>query len=357
MKFRAHNPKPLDYGELDPVERAAAEWVLRQAQGLTNPEEQAFRRWLAADARHARVYAEMNEASHLLDGLGASVRQTARRGNCEAARERPWFPWLASYGAGAIAVAVLALAVIVGWRAHVARSFAGSFATEIGAFRKIDLPDGSIVTLNTDTAVDVDYGAAERRVTLRRGEAYFAVAKNPARPFWVQAGQVAVRAVGTAFNVRLMPNSVNVLVTEGKVRVIQLPSTPAAVASAPTNPPDEAGPLLKVGQIAQVPIAPNHQPAIAAAVVSDLKPRAASSALAWREGRLEFSDAPLSEVVAEFNRYNQRKIVIADQALAERRFGGAFSGHNFEPFLEILQQSFGVVAEERGGETVVRLAR
>ena len=356
MSNRNHDPNPPPAGDPDEVERAAAEWVWRRVQGMAGDEQQAFRRWLDEDPRHARVFAEMEETSQLLDCLRVDApRRAGALAQVSDAPRRPlsFFPYLRA----ALAAAALVAVVFAGWRTltPAASTFVESAATPVGGLRKLDLPDGSLVLLNTNTAIKVSYRESERRVELLRGEAYFVVAKNPARPFWVQAGQVAVRAVGTAFNIRLMPTTVDVLVTEGKVRVVQLAAGDSS--ASPGAPPADLGPLLTVGQIAQVTLGANQEPALASTIITAIKPRAASSALAWREGRLEFSDVPLAEVVSEFNRYNQHKIVIDDPALAARRFGGAFSAHHIEPLLELLQQSFGVVAENRGDETVIRLAR
>lgn len=354
MSNRNRDPNPPPAGEPDGVERAAAEWVWRRVQGMAGDEQQAFRRWLDEDPRHARVFAEMQETSQLLDRLRVDAPHRAGARVSDAPRR---LQSLIPYLRAALAAAALVAVGFAGWRTltPVASTFVESAATQVGGLRKLDLPDGSVVLLNTNTAVRVSYRETERRIELLRGEAYFAVAKNPARPFWVQAGPVAVRAVGTAFNVRLMPTTVNVLVTEGKVQVVQLAAGDRP--ASPGAPPADLGPLLTVGQVAQVTLGANREPALASAIITAIKPRAASSALAWREGRLEFSDVPLAEVVSEFNRYNQHKIVIDDPALAARRFGGAFSAHHIEPLLELLQQSFGVVAENRGDETVIRLAR
>lgn len=352
MKPRNHDSTPPGFGEPNAVERTAAEWVLRRTQGMRGDEQRAFRRWLDEDPRHARVFAEMEETSRLLDRLRGEVPRRAGASPPAPARPAYFLPYLR----GALAAAAVLAVAFVGWRvlSPPASTFAESAATPVGGLRKLELPDGSVVWLNTSTTLQVAFSESERRVELLRGEAYFAVAKNPARPFWVQAGRVAIRAVGTAFNVRLLPTAVNVMVTEGQVRVAEVNG--ADRPGNPAPPPADLGPLLTVGHIAQVPLVADQAPA-AAMTITSIAPKAADNALAWREGRLDFSDTPLSEVVSEFNRYNQHKIVIADPGLAARRFGGAFSSHQIEPLLELLQQSFGVVAENRGDETVLHQAR
>ena len=333
------------------AERIAAEWVLRQEQGLTIEEEMQFAQWLQEDARHPALFAEMAKTAELLDGMKFQVAREpkvpapAARGS----RRR----WLA-------AVAGLAAAVAIGFavwpHAGPNRDYATVASTQLGEMKRLELPDGSVAMLNTNTAVEISYKTEERRVRLLSGEAYFTVAKNPHRPFIVQAGRIAVRAVGTAFDVRFRTEALSVLVTEGKVRVSGTTPPGAKEAGAPVSAP--AGePLLEKGHIARVAFDADRAPSPEGIIVTTMEERAIKSALAWQEGRLEFFETPLAEVVAEFNRYNRHKITIADPVLASRRFGGAFASHQIEPFLELLEQSFGVVAEDRGSETIIRLVK
>jgi transmembrane sensor len=223
-------------------------------------------------------------------------------------------------------------------------------ATDIGAMRKLNLPDGSSVQLNTDSAVVVRLTETERRVRLVRGEAHFQVAKNPARPFIVSAGAIAVRAVGTAFDVRLQPGAVEVLVTEGRVRVNHAANGASLLATAaPTS--DE--PLLVAGQRAVVPTPVTTG---ACATVVALDPAEIGQVTSWQSGRLEFVATPLASIVDEFNRYNRHKLVIADPGLAARRFGGSFSVGDHEELVRVLEAEFGVVAERGATATKLRLA-
>lgn len=344
-----HGPGRERAVPLTESERVAAEWVLRQAQGLTVEQERDLARWLAEDPRHGGLLAEMEATARLLDGMKF---------------QKPAPPAAGPAAAGGLtrrrflAAAGLAAAVAVGlvtWRSadREPAAYTLSAATGLGEFRRLDLPDGSRVLLNTSSAVEITYGEHARRVRLLSGQAFFEVAKNPARPFIVQAGKVAVRAVGTAFEVRLREATLDVLVTEGRVRVSgEVPADPSVPAGGV-----DLGPELGVGHRAQLALDADRASRSAAMVVSTVEPRALSAATAWQEGRLAFFDQPLADVVAEFNRYNRHKIVIADEVLAARRFGGGFASHEVEPFIELLEQSFGVVAEQRGAETVLRRGR
>ncbi|MBE7538147.1 MAG: FecR domain-containing protein [Opitutaceae bacterium] len=343
------------------IERAAAEWTLQLRAGLNDDQQQEFIEWLQRDDRHPAVFAEMDKTSRLLDQLRESpplatnvipfetsaipepVSQSRRRG-------------------GVIALSIAAACLMIAGGIFSLRpdrapqNYTASLATEIGATRTMQMPDGSVLRLNTDSLVEVAYTAAERRVNLKRGEAFFSVAKNPQRPFWVDVGAVSVRAVGTAFNVRYRPSSVEVLVKEGKVSLKQA----VAAKAAPTNTAAEeksdpvSAHLLVAGEQATVSLPANDTREAPIVRVATLPAERLESTLAWQEGRLEFSDTPLADVVTEFNRYNRSQIVIGDASLGAELFGGSFAPHGYDAFIEVLEQSFGIVAERQGDEILLR---
>lgn len=250
------------------------------------------------------------------------------------------------------AVAAIALVLSTLFRAppHAAE-------TAVGVVQKYDLPDGSVAQLNTNSAIDTAFTATERRVRVVRGQVFFTVAKDPARPFIVTAGGVAVRAVGTAFDVRQRDSTVEVLVTAGRVRVDDaslkrslLPSSSAPAANEP--------PLLVAGERAIVPL-PSRSSAInaARATVEKVPPAAAQRSLAWQENRLEFDSVPLAEIVEEFNRFNRHRLIIGDAVLAARRFTGTFRADSYDSLVRLLETSFDVTAVRRDTETVLQLRR
>jgi transmembrane sensor len=202
------------------------------------------------------------------------------------------------------------------------------------------LADGSQIELNGDAQVRVEYSPAIRRVTILRGEAHFAVAHDTARPFVVIAGEVAVRAVGTAFAVRLAPGDVNVLVTDGRVAVDRATADPIA---APVQP------LAFVSKGARVAVAPAdlapHAPA--PAVVEVTAPELAAQ-LAWRVPRLEFNDTPLRDAVALFNRHGTVRLALGAPALGELRVSGIVRADNTAALLQLLRSDYGVEAQPRG---------
>ncbi len=226
---------------------------------------------------------------------------------------------------------LLACAVIAAWY-FVPRG--PSYETAIGALQAVPLSDGSRITLNTDTQINVDLTQTERRVNLAQGEAYFEVAKDPSRPFVVNAGDKRVIAVGTQFSVRREGDDVRVFVTEGKVRV----ERSAYGASRPIM-------QLEAGSIAR---------ADSDGLLVQEKPIAeVEQLLSWRTGYLTFDRTPLADAVAEFNRYSRRKIVIEDPSVAAIRVGGNFRATNVDAFVRLIESDFPIAATQRGGQIIL----
>jgi transmembrane sensor len=203
------------------------------------------------------------------------------------------------------------------------------YATAIGGIASVPMTDGSRVTLNTDTQIRVDLTASERRIELKQGEAFFEVAKDPSRPFVVHVGGKRVTAVGTKFSVRRDNDDIEVVVTEGQVRVDE--GTGASGSATPEGPV-----FLTPGAVAHA--------STAGVLVRRETVSEAERQLSWRAGILMFRDQTLAEAVAEFNRYNQRKIVIEDPKLADLRIEGNFRATNVDAFVRLLESGFAVRA-------------
>jgi transmembrane sensor len=174
-------------------------------------------------------------------------------------------------------------------------------------------------------------------VHLLRGEAHFNVAPDPGRPFVVEAGHVEVRAVGTAFNVRLAAREVEVLVTEGLVQVRQ-EATPLATQ-------------LAAGQQLIIPARPTDlEPEVLVRVVA---PEVMREVLGWQRLRLNFADTALADVIAQFNRHNQVQIELADPELANLPVGGSFRPENVEAFVRLLVSDGAIRAERPDANRIV----
>lgn len=326
--------------ECDPIEAVAMEWLLERDEGFAPGRAAEFEAWRRLDARHAaavdrleRTWSRLEELAQpamkisLMPGPGSSPR-TSRR----------LLLW------PALAAAAAALVLAFGWWRAGAGSLHAQYATMPGAVQRISLPDGSVLTLNRESAADVDFSTGERRVRLGSGEAHFDVARDPARPFLVTAGGITVRAVGTAFNVRVAAAAVEVVVSSGQVRVTAPEHHPALPGPEPT-----VTPLLEKGD--RVVLA--RSGGETAPAVTRLDPEQLRSALAWQQERLTFADTPLREVVDQFNRRNVMQVRFGDDELGARLVGGTFVANNVEAFVSLLERGGDLTAERRGDREII----
>jgi transmembrane sensor len=332
-------PEPLEL-----VEATAATWLALRDGGMDESQTAAFIRWLDEDPRHALVFGELDRTWSRFGRL-EELRPAVAPMPVVRAPSRPRRPIVWSMAA---ALLVMGLGYTV-WQQVDQRAHRQVVATEIGAMRVMELPDGSTVHLNTDTQIHLRYAEIERRVELVRGEAHFTVKPDAARPFVVAAGAVQVRAVGTSFNVRRRADEVEVLVTSGRVVVEQEREGASKVAA-----PDVPAPMLGAGE--RVVLATKRVEFVAP-TVERIQPVEVERVMAWQERRLVFDGTPLREVVAEFNRYNQRQLVIDDPILAERLFGGTFRADNHEALVQLLEEAFEVEVVPLGNRTLLRRAR
>jgi transmembrane sensor len=329
------------------VETAAAEWLARRDRGMTAAEQDAYLQWLRASPAHGTVIVRLEKTWAALDQLSEWRPANSRQPNPDllAVPRRRFWRWPASLAAAAAIVFL-----VTWWHASPRSMPARSQAIIHPGPERLVLEDGSIVELNAGAKVDVRFSAEERRVELVRGEAHFTVAKNPARPFIVSANKFAVRAVGTAFNVSMDREAVSVLVTEGRVR-IDIPATVKATGAAEVRELSH----VAAGQHALLNVAATGSDLEGAGAsgllkLRDVTPAEIEQALSWQGLRLEFVDMALKDVVAEFNRYNQQKLVVRDPKASAILVGGSFRADNVETFVRLLESSFGVKSVQRGNE-------
>ncbi len=333
------------------IEDAAIAWLTERDDGFSPAREREFAQWLRADPRHAATVARLEQTLGLLGELPAFRTQL----NTAFDRAAPIVPFppitppvvvrptrrRPRVFAGIGLAAALALGSFLGW--HALRPPATiHYTTTVAGYERARLDDGSTLELNAASAARVQFTAAERRVELTNGEAHFAVAHDTARPFIVSAGGIAVRAVGTAFNVRYTAEgAVEVTVTEGKVSVGQ---------SGPASSSAESAPLVSAGQRI---VLPQHAPPPS---VEQVDPAALRAALAWQSRLADFAEAPLADVIARFNARSLVQLFLADPALADRRIGGTFALDEAEAFVRLLERD-GEIIGERRGETEIHLRR
>lgn len=328
------------------ADQAAAAWVVRMhSDQRTQNDDLAFQTWLEERPEHAETYASF---LRLWDGIaeldsGPLANQVLHRNLPTACAGIAKWTALRDRGVmyGAVAAAacmLLALAMVLIPRDKV-------YATGLGELRTFLLDDGSNVTLNADTRLEVNIDNAERRLVLDQGQAFFQVAKDAARPFRVFVGEAEVRAVGTEFEVRKFGTEAKVILQQGVVAIYQgqnrlsLQSAPAAswMALHPVA-------LLKPGQEARIvgmrPVAVNNVDV--------------GRAEAWREKPVSFENTSLSEAIAKINRYGSPQIVLSDPSLGELRLSGVFHVDRSESFIEAVTRALPLrVVVRRAGEVVL----
>jgi transmembrane sensor len=326
----------------DDAEREASEWVARmQADDVTDDDRTRFQAWMDAHPRNARAYAALCTTWDELTNSAPLVRavhfgQVMNAATTPPAPRRRW---------AIIAMAAGVAAVILGgaWDLYRQKPQPG-FQTAIGERAAVALPDGSSFDLNTNSRVRVEYSERARVILLERGEAFFKVAHDTRRPFWVHAGGSWVRAVGTAFNVYLRPTGPEVTVSEGTVNVVS--------ATSNELPPSDTVTVSAASVTAGEQVAVQGR----AEVIRELNSMQLARLLAWRSNSLYFQDEPLGNVAGELMRYTTLKIDISDGSLREMPIGGTFqaSPEGAEALLTSLHDGFGMtIRRDRPGHAYI----
>lgn len=318
---------------------AAVDWFLRREAGpLTAEEVIAFEAWLGQSPENERTYATLDlawsvageaEDHPVVNARGQALVKAVDRDR------RVRRTLLATLVAGVIGGAGL------GWQALTAPKplATQAFETAVGQQATVTLPDGSRVTLNTDTVVRTRADPGRRLVYLERGQAFFEVQEDRRHPFVVTAAGKTVTALGTAFDVRVDRGGLKVVLVEGKVRV-DTPKAAVAVAAGRAPPPAQATEMTAGSQL----VAPQGAEWRMSRADVD-------RATSWLRGQITFDDATLGEIVAELNRYSARKLVLSDERLAQVRLGGIYTPGDIAGFSRALR-AYGVaeVSESSDGE-------
>lgn len=304
-------PTPVETSEQ--IAHVASLWAVKP-RPLSPEDAAALSAWLAGDPRRHGALLRAEAGWHSLSraqALGPSARWQDKAATVFPLPSRRRLLTAAAAGGGLIAASFLAVFALRQDEA----------ITHMGEIRRLPMSDGSIATLNTDSRLRINMAESERRIELIEGEAWFKVAHNRQRPFIVSAGQSRIKAVGTAFSVKKHPDGVEVLVTEGTVQAWSVADDRETV-------------LLNAGERT---VLREHQP-----VKIVHAPDAIDSDLAWREGQIALNGKTLSQVAAEFNRYNRIQIVIEDEALGRERLIGRLSANDPEAFSGAVVEAFGV---------------
>ncbi|MGF7468339.1 FecR family protein [Alcaligenes phenolicus] len=293
---------------------AAAFWFARVRGGLMQEGDQTLlKQWREQDPRHAQAYQDM-EAMWSIAQATPDAAFKARLAQNTRPRAPQWGRRAFIAGLGSACAAIAGVAVLGPQRWLESEQYTQRYVSRKGERLEQTLPDGSLISLNTDSVVHVSFYQSERRVVLEKGEAFFQVRSEPDRPFNVDAGQAVIRVTGTRFNVRRETDTVDVAVDSGSVRVESGPWW----NSTNYNLVGEQGVRLGSGQQASV------------------RSRNMVQALAWRQGRAIFDAEPLEHIVAELNRYKEPGIVLHSPSLRGLRVTGVFDVNDPQAFLGVL---------------------
>ena len=335
--------EPFESDEL--LEEQAAVWLIECGEGFPPPRAASFAEWCKFDPRHAAAVARVEKSLALLDQMPAirvpleaslASNSKSKRSKLRSRTPGHLVPWRWTAG--------LAAALIFGvliWRlVPTTESSLENYAADTITAKRVGLSDGSVVDLNSNSQLQVRFLAEKRQLTLASGEAHFQVAHDAAHPFVVTAHGISVRAVGTAFNVRLDGEKVDVIVTEGRVTIERLQDASSSAAALL--------PILAAGERTQITAA-----FVSAPQIEKIAPEAVRTLLSWQDRMMTFTNTPLREMVARINRCNMTQLVLGDVELGDRKIGGVIDLSQVEAFVHLLEQDGDIVAERRSGEEIV----
>ena len=353
MISSGRQPDAAELPDLSNPESGAAHWDARlRSPDCTEAEHAAFAEWRDADPANRAAFERLQS---ILDQL----REARHRPELRSIRDfalgqaQPRRSWVLGRAA-----AIVALTCGIGLAGYgIERLTSGitffsngetagpqTFATAVGERSTVPLDDGSTVSLNTQSRITVEFDEFHRRVTLLAGQALFEVAKDPRRPFVVYAGNQRITATGTAFDVRLDADQVRVTLVEGRV----------AVDATTQNLKPSARSASSARASARTELEPGEQLVVSAgAVEPEVRHANVEHVTSWREGRVVFEDAPLSEAVAEINRYSTTQVLLTDAAMGNLRVNGLFRTGQVSSFVNALQEYFPIEARPAAEEKIL----
>ncbi len=332
--------------ERSSIATEAADWYARlRAENVTELDAVRFRAWIAGDPERRREFEQIDGLWENLSAIEKSpevLRERAAIARRRALSVKPPIapaPTRGRYKRRRNWAAAAAVLLVVGTLLVVQRQTTDRYVTTIGEQRSVPLADGSVVTLNTATEIRLHFSADRRGVELVSGQANFEVAKDASRPFVVTAGGSEVRAVGTQFDVYRTADKVTVTLIEGKVAVKEA-QVEGSASSAVIN--------LTAGEQLSYEVKTGAVQRASADI-----PRAS----AWRARKLDFNDTPLSDAIAEANRYSRVQIELNAPELQGARISGTFEAGRNDLFVEGLQTYFQLDVEHPADRRIVLTAR
>tara|TARA_R110002153_G_scaffold2340_6_gene11496 strand:+ start:2646 stop:3644 length:999 start_codon:yes stop_codon:yes gene_type:complete len=311
------------------MRQQAAKFVARLYSGeLSAQEEIQIYEWCEHSAAHQQEFDNMLSIWDSSSQLYQTPKATSKPIRAY------WFSGLAASVVGAV-ILVWFLAIPkqnTGPLYQASTHRPNHYQTTIGEISTVNLPDGSIVTLNTNSAITIDFTGSQRRVWLDKGEVYFDVAKDPNRVFSIDTGHKTIRVIGTKFNVRKSNETLKVSVSEGLVAVQS-----SAQPSSDQIEFDNAETLLPAGSIGAF--------TGTSEVVAKVTFQETLTEQQWRQGVFRFDNEPLAKVITEFNRYRLKKITLQNEKLGKLKISGVFKLKDGESILSAIEAALPVNVE------------
>lgn len=306
------------------VKSRAADWLERRVCENWGETDQAeLEAWLSQSPAHRVAYLRLESV------WSRTYRLAPLRGATHEGERRRILPRFTRIAASGLAVALVA----VGAALFLSAPKEQTYATGIGGHRIVMLADGSRIELNTNTVLRARIGDRSRAIWLDRGEAFFQVHHDAARPFTVLAGNRRVTDLGTQFLIRRDTARLEVAVMEGRVRFENGDNAQAHAA------------LLTPGDVA---VSDANSVSITRKPVQKL-----ANEIGWRHGVLVFEHATLASAAAEFNRYNRQKLVVLDPSVARMTIDGTFQTDKVDAFTDLAKEVLGLRVENRGDQAVI----
>lgn len=356
-----YSDKETKYHRDQMISQQATRWfMLLQSDACTSADINAHKKWLDQDIGHYRAYLELQEVWDLTAEFADESEITAARdqakklcvsSSIEKENDRSLvlensgakgMKSLIAYGSWrSLAIAASLVLVFVGIHsvnqgANTRTKGNGVYQTSVGEQLSVELNDGSMLELDTQTRVIVNFSKGERLIALEKGQARFEVAHDKIRPFVVAAGSGTITALGTAFIVRKGGGAVTVSLIEGSVAVEQ----ELSVASISLD--DQGQGLLVAEPRAEIKLEAGEQVAYSAIGISTPEPANMEQLTAWQEGRLMFDEETLATVIEELNRYSRTKILLGDSMLKDIRVTGVFKTGDQRKAIHALQAYFDI---------------
>jgi transmembrane sensor len=342
---------PSTNAQTPDLEDQASDVFLHRREGSWSASDQiALDSRLADNPEFADAYRRVRESWDAVGRHATSPELMALReqaiGRARQASAKRWsLPGARSWHSGKWAAAAAILVVCgIGWQLSPYGYEPGMYKTGFGEQKVVELSDHSQIALNARTRLRVRFTADARIVELLEGQAQFSVAKDPARPFKVQAGPKTIVAVGTVFDVEYVDQQVHVAMVEGRVAVLSQDQSGSATAPDAGSKSSNPSPIeLGAGEALQV----------RADGASTVLPKAdIEAATAWRQGKVIFRDETLAEAVHRLNRYSHQQVVVDDPALAQMKVSGVFDSGDAQAFAEAMQAYLPVAADFLHASTI-----